>query len=174
MSFDLCNRTLKIQESIWDFNFQHGSSFGSVRVHSPTLFAFMGACNVTPRSFSWSTTLQTLALVVATLALDQGKGVTRLWAKRETHESLHMLPGVQRVWGHEPSHSRGNSHVRNWSPKWTPESSKCNCRGQNPFPWKVIYIIKKILKCRCLKWALITHLNICSTSYGQKKGRESN
>jgi hypothetical protein len=30
------------------------------------------------------------------------------------------------------------------------------------------------LKCRCLKWARITHLDICSTSYGQKKGRESN
>jgi hypothetical protein len=30
------------------------------------------------------------------------------------------------------------------------------------------------LKRRCLKWAHIVHLNICNTSYGQKKGRESN
>ncbi len=38
---------------------------------------------------------------------------------------------------------------------------------------KVLYIIGKILKRRCLKWAW-THLNIWNTSYGQKKGRKSN
>jgi hypothetical protein len=38
----------------------------------------------------------------------------------------------------------------------------------------VLYIIGKLLECRCLKWALITHLDIWNTSYGQKKGRESN
>jgi hypothetical protein len=38
---------------------------------------------------------------VATLAMGSGprQGVTRLRAKRETGESLHMLPGVQRVRG---------------------------------------------------------------------------
>jgi hypothetical protein len=30
------------------------------------------------------------------------------------------------------------------------------------------------LKCRCLKWPCMSHLDICSTSYGRKKGRESN
>jgi hypothetical protein len=30
------------------------------------------------------------------------------------------------------------------------------------------------LKCRCLKWACMTHLDIWNTSYGQKKGRKSN
>jgi hypothetical protein len=30
------------------------------------------------------------------------------------------------------------------------------------------------LKCRCPKWDRIAHLDICSPSYGQKKGRESN
>jgi hypothetical protein len=30
------------------------------------------------------------------------------------------------------------------------------------------------LKCRCQKWPHIGHLDICSTSYGKKKGRESN
>jgi hypothetical protein len=38
----------------------------------------------------------------------------------------------------------------------------------------VLYIIEKLLKRRCLKWAHIAHLNIWNTSYGQKKGRESN
>jgi len=38
----------------------------------------------------------------------------------------------------------------------------------------VLYINEKLLKRRCLKWARITHSDICNTSYGQKKGRESN
>ncbi len=40
--------------------------------------------------------------------------------------------------------------------------------------WRVLYINEKLLKLRCLKWARITHLDIWNTSYGQKKGRESN
>jgi hypothetical protein len=30
------------------------------------------------------------------------------------------------------------------------------------------------LKCRCRKWPRMSHSDICSTSYGRKKGRESN
>jgi hypothetical protein len=85
-----------------------------------------------------------------------------------------MLPGVQRMWGHEPSHSQMNSHVESWSPKRTPKSSKRDCRGQNSLPWRDFYIIKKILKRKCLKWGRIAHLDICNTSYGQKKGQEPN
>jgi hypothetical protein len=40
--------------------------------------------------------------------------------------------------------------------------------------WRVRYIIEKLLKRRCLIWAFMTHLDIWNTSYGQKKGRESN
>jgi len=40
--------------------------------------------------------------------------------------------------------------------------------------WKVLYIIEKPLELRCPKWVRITHLDIWNTSYGQKKGRESN
>jgi hypothetical protein len=85
-------------------------------------------------------------------------------------ESLHMLPGAQRVWGNEPSHSQVNSHVGSWSPERTPESSERNCRGQNSSPRIVPYTIKKLLNRRCLKWACIVHLDIWNTSYGQKKG----
>jgi hypothetical protein len=85
-----------------------------------------------------------------------------------------MFPGVQRVWRNEPSHSQMNSHVRNWSPKWTPKSAKRNCKGQNPFPWRFLCIIRNLLKFRCLKWARIAHLDIWNTSYDQKKGQELN
>jgi len=38
----------------------------------------------------------------------------------------------------------------------------------------ILYIIGKILKFKFLKWARIAHLDIWNTSYGQKKGWESN
>jgi hypothetical protein len=56
---------------------------------------------------------------------------------------------------------------------WSPESSKSDCRSQNPSDWKVPYIIRKILECKCLKWACMTHLDIWNTSYGPTKSRES-
>ncbi len=78
------------------------------------------------------------------------------------------------MWRNEPSHSQVNSHVRSWNPKQTPEFSKHDCRGKNSWPRRILYIIGKLLKRRCLKWARIAHLDIWNTSYGQKKGRESN
>jgi hypothetical protein len=57
---------------------------------------------------------------------------------------------------------------------WIPECLESNCKGQNPMDWEVLYIIWKILKLKCLKWACMTHLDIWNISYGQKKGRESN
>ncbi len=65
MGFDPCNYALKVRESIWDSNSQHGSSLGSVRVHSLTLFALPRACDVIPESFSWPATLQPLGLVAS-------------------------------------------------------------------------------------------------------------
>jgi hypothetical protein len=56
----------------------------------------------------------------------------------------------------------------------TPENSKDDLRGQISSPWCILYIDGKFLKCRCPKWSRIAHLDICSPSYGQKKGRESN
>jgi len=40
--------------------------------------------------------------------------------------------------------------------QWTPECSESDCKGQNPMARKVLYIIRKLLKHRCLKWAHIT------------------
>jgi hypothetical protein len=73
-----------------------------------------------------------------------------------------------------------NIHTPKWTPMLgvgvpvAPESSKSGFKGQNPSSWGIIYIIGKLLKRRCLKLACMTHLDIWNTSYGQKKGRESN
>jgi len=56
----------------------------------------------------------------------------------------------------------------------TPKNSEDDLRGQISSPWCVLYINRKVLKSRFPKWPRIGHLDICSPSYGQKKGRESN
>jgi hypothetical protein len=56
----------------------------------------------------------------------------------------------------------------------TPESSELELKGQNTSHWGFFGVIGKVLKFRCLNWPRIGHLDICSPSYGQKKGRESN
>jgi hypothetical protein len=80
----------------------------------------------------------------------KGRGPRRMWEWRLT------LPSDLSFW-----------ELEFW---WTPESLESDYIGQNTSHWKVLYIIGKLLKCRCLKWALMTHLDICNTSYGKKKG----
>jgi hypothetical protein len=55
----------------------------------------------------------------------------------------------------------------------TPENSELEFMGQNNLHWGVFYTIEKVLKCRCPKWPRMSHLDICSPSYGQMKGRDS-
>jgi len=64
--------------------------------------------------------------------------------------------------------------IGTWEPSEIPEISKLNCKGQNTLHWGVLYTIGKLWKYRCRKWPRMGHLDICSTSYGKKKGWESN
>jgi hypothetical protein len=61
-----------------------------------------------------------------------------------------------------------------WESTGTPETSEFYYKGQNTSHYGVLYIIGNLLKCRCRKWARMSHLDICITSYGKKKGRKSN
>ncbi len=60
-----------------------------------------------------------------------------------------------------------------WESSETFDTLEFDYRGQNTSHWGIFYIIGKLSKCRCRKWAQKSHLDICSTSYGKKKGRES-
>jgi hypothetical protein len=60
------------------------------------------------------------------------------------------------------------------SPSGLPKLQSSIARVKTPRPWGVLHIIEKLPKCRCRKWPRMSHLDICSTSSGQKKGRESN
>jgi hypothetical protein len=124
-------------------------------------------------------TLIVLTSYVATLALGSRprQGLVRVWTKSEARESHFMLPGgweCRRVWGNEHSHSQVSSHFGSWSPGGLLSLQRAIAGVKTPLDWGVPYIIGKILKCRCLKWARMTHLDIWNTSCGQKKGRESN
>jgi len=54
------------------------------------------------------------------------------------------------------------------------KNSELDCRGQNTLHWSVHYTVGKVSECRCPKWPCMSHLDMCNTSYGRKKGQESN
>jgi hypothetical protein len=56
----------------------------------------------------------------------------------------------------------------------TPENSEDDLKDQNTSHWSVLGVIGKVLKRKYRKCPRILDLDICSPSYGQKKGRESN
>ncbi len=78
-------------------------------------------------------------------------------------------PYFERVWDEIHTPEMGT-----WVSFRTPKISEFDCRGQNTLHWGVLYIIGKLSKFRCRKWARMSHLDIYSTSYGKKKGWESN
>ncbi len=56
----------------------------------------------------------------------------------------------------------------------TLECLEFNNKGQNTSHWRVLGVVGTVLKRRYRKWLRIGHLDICSSSYGQKKGWKSN
>jgi hypothetical protein len=79
-------------------------------------------------------------------------------------------PYFGQVWGWSPT--LGKSEDLESSE--TPECSELDNKAQNTSHLVVLGVIEKVLKLRYRKWPRIGHLDICSLSYGQKKGRESN
>jgi hypothetical protein len=102
----------------------------------------------------------TSIVTTLTLGLWPRQRLARAQAKRRMWEWKLTLSSELPIWELE-------------SP-WTPKLSKSDCKSQNISHWGVFYIVGKLLKCKCLKWDRMTRLDICNTSYGKKKGRESN
>jgi hypothetical protein len=55
----------------------------------------------------------------------------------------------------------------------TPECSELDSKGKNTSYWGVLGVVGKVLKRRYRKCLRIGNSDICSPSYGQKKGQES-
>jgi hypothetical protein len=79
-------------------------------------------------------------------------------------------PYFGQVWGWSPTLGKS------WDleSSGTPECSELDSKGQNTSHWGVLGVIRKVLKRGYRKWPRTGHSDICSPSYGQKKGRESN
>jgi len=79
-------------------------------------------------------------------------------------------PYFGQVWGWSPTLGKSED----LESSGIPECLELDRKAQNTLHWSVLGVIGKVLKRRYRKWPRIGHLNICSPSYGQKKGRESN
>ncbi len=79
-------------------------------------------------------------------------------------------PHFGQVWGWSPTLGK----VGGWESSGTPEGSELDSKGQNTSHGGVLSVIEKVLKRRYRKCPRIGNSEICSPSYGQKKGRESN
>jgi len=79
-------------------------------------------------------------------------------------------PYFGQVWGWSPTLGK-REELESFR---TPECLELNCKAQNTSHWNVLGVIGKVLKRTYRKWPRIGHLDICRSSYGQKKGRESN
>ncbi len=79
-------------------------------------------------------------------------------------------PHFGQVWGWSPTLGK----VGGWESSRTPECSELDSKGQNTSHWGVLGVIGKVLKRRYRKCLRIGDSDICSPSYGQKKGQESN
>jgi hypothetical protein len=79
-------------------------------------------------------------------------------------------PHFGQVWGWSPTLGK----VGGLESVGTPECLELDKKAQNTSHWGVLGVVGKMLKRRYRKWPRIGHSDICSPSYGQKKGRESN
>jgi hypothetical protein len=79
-------------------------------------------------------------------------------------------PYFGQVWGWSPTLGKSED-LESFG---TPECLEFDSKAQNTSHWGVLGVIGKLLERRYRKWPRIGHLDICSSSYGQKKSRESN
>jgi hypothetical protein len=92
--------------------------------------------------------------------------LARLWTKREG-----------RITSRAPGSAKECEGMNLHTPKWTPIARVGVSNGLPNFQSMIIGVkthqletfLEKLLKRRCLKWALMTHLDTWNTSYGQRK-----
>jgi hypothetical protein len=84
------------------------------------------------------------------------------------------LMALQRRWFMSQPHFDESVRMRLTLPEWGLGSLSGLLKLQSSIAGVKTPRIGKLLKCRCQKWVCTSNLDICNTSYGKKKGRESN
>jgi hypothetical protein len=94
----------------------------------------------------------------------------------DKYETSHMVRYfvATPLWPSVGGEAQHLEKVGGWESSGTPECSELDNKAQNTSHWNVLGVIGKVLKRRYRKWPRIGNSDICSPSYGQKKGRESN
>jgi len=103
------------------------------------------------------------------MAIVRSKGIPNVFLTFTCNPNLSQ-PHFGQVWGWSPT--LGKSEELESSR--TPECSELDNKGKNTSHWGVLGVVEKVLKRRYRKCPRIGNSDICSPSYGQKKGRESN
>jgi hypothetical protein len=156
------------KSKLWDDN-----NVGTVFPFWTTL---QGTHNVVFKTFKWKQKITLNLCSVCSLELrvnnTQNNYYLMIWEFffQLRHQALMSQPHFGQVWGWSPTLGK----VGGWESSGTPECSELNSRGQNTSHWGVLGVIGKVLKRRYRKCPRIGDSDICSPSYGQKKGRESN
>jgi hypothetical protein len=180
MSFDPYNHSLKNWKSIETLIPKVGAHLGVCGFIPSRSFTLPGAWNVTLGLHFWPAPLQALVLLTSPKL--------GLWHNRREKNHANLFIKVWAIWSRGRwkacfvatplwAKCEGEAHIPksgNLESSGTPKNSELGLKGQNTLYWGVLSVIGKVLKCRCLNWPRVGHLDIFSPSYGQKKGRESN
>jgi hypothetical protein len=103
------------------------------------------------------------------LIMVHGKFQLWTWVCTMVYRGPYMShPYFDQVWGWSPTLGK----VRDLESSGTPECSELDSKGKNTSHWGVLGVIGKVLKRRYRKCPRIGNSDICSPSYGQKKGRQ--
>jgi hypothetical protein len=99
--------------------------------------------------------------------------VTKIYIKKTSKQIFEMEHVATPLWpsvGVKPDSPK----VGDLESFGTPKCLELNNKVQNTSHYNVLGVIGKVLKREYRKWPRIGHLDVCSPSYGQKKGRKSN
>jgi len=94
----------------------------------------------------------------------------KLGLRKEAQESHRMLPGMYEGVKEWILTLPRQLPLGRWSPDGLPNLQRAIIGVKIQCLEAFLYL----LELKCIKWARIAHLHIWNTSYGQKKGRESN
>ncbi len=75
---------------------------------------------------------------------------------QQSHKEGYCHNPILREWESE-THT---PEIGTWESFGTAKISEFDCKGQNTSHQDVLYIIEKLLKCKCQKWVRMGHLDI--------------
>ncbi len=121
----------------------------------------------------WITNLGFKQFIIPMKRMEVEKGCSKRFIFNATKSFQRSTFVTTPLWGKCEDETR-TPKSGNLESSGTPKTSELNCRGQKTLPWCVLYIVGKVLRCKCRKWPCMSHSDIYNITYGRKKGQKSN